>query len=95
MCSLVSLEHGQETKLEIAFREIQALGPGSKPTTLTLKVPQGTDTYICDSPNRRDSTLSVLYDFRRRLARKGESKRLQMMQYKPYTGEVRITSLVT
>lgn len=92
--SLVSLEHGQDTKLEIAFREIQGLGPGSKPTTMTLKVPQGTDTYICDSPNRRDSTLSVLYDFRRRLARKGESKRLQMLQYKPYTGEELETSVV-
>ena len=87
--SLTSHEGGDQVKFKLAYREIQGLGPASKPNQFILKIPQMAETYITDSLENKEIALAFLHEFRKKVSRKGEEQTVTLLQSKAYTEEVR------
>ena len=63
---LTSHEGGDQVKFKLAYREIQGLGPASKPNQFILKIPQMAETYITDSLESKEIALAFLHEFRKK-----------------------------
>ena len=87
--SLFSFE-GEVVKFKLAYRDIQKLGPGNKQNSVMLKSTDQNELYISETPKKRDECLSLLYDFKKRMGKKGDEKPIHVIQRKYTTEEVKL-----